>query len=448
MAQSHFDENNWVLGEDLSCKIFELLKPTKCGNYYDHETVFDDYKTLSMVSKEFYSYVKIVLNDYAKNTKIVIGFENVKSLYELPQYIFENKVNVHINPEMKLIETRYIINKLCMNFSIIDELMCEDFQNYERILEPFTKKHETFYDNGLNDPDTPYELENEYHRKLRNFTIQLLLELLQSKNKEIKLEEPEIKLEEPEIKLEEPEIKLEEPEIKLEEPEIKFNEKYIMDHILSRVIMNDDEDIKNFKDHFASMIFYTGSLISGSSILQILLNETFENSDIDIYCKPDKFENVLFFFIKNSGKIIKMESSEEPKKSSQSTIIESDQDSYLYQTLPISTVTTILCNGVTFQIITVFPNDHDNHDINILEVTNFFDLSFCKCSYLTMCIFYENKRIYKSSKGLSFYNDYPENIDLIDIINKTGTYDLSTIFKINRMVKYIKRGFKIKSTLF
>jgi hypothetical protein len=191
------------------------------------------------------------------------------------------------------------------------------------------------------------------------------------------------------------------------------------------------------------MIYYTGSLIAGSSILQILLNETFESSDIDIYCKPDKFENVLFFFIKNSGKIIKMESSNEPKRSSQSTFIESGTDSYLNQTLPISTVTTILCNGVTFQIITVFPNDNNK---NILEVSNFFDLSFCKCSFTSMSIYYENRIISKSSKGL-FYNNYLKNIDLSEIINKTGKYDLSTIFKINRMVKYIKRGFKIQSSL-
>lgn len=150
-----------------------------------------------------------------------------------------------------------------------------------------------------------------------------------------------------------------------------------------------------------------GAWISGSFLLQVLHDEKYQDSDIDIFCPSNRVSSLLEFFFNNELKC-------EIKKIYGSK----HAQAYIADSINIENVMNISWANHNIQIISV-----DEKDVSAY-IDNTFDFSFCKIRWNGEVIL-------------------PTN--LTDIENKKGTYNVSgRSYKcMDRMKKYNARGYKI-----
>jgi hypothetical protein len=161
----------------------------------------------------------------------------------------------------------------------------------------------------------------------------------------------------------------------------------------------------DYYDLFKQFLDVTGSLISGSFIIQVLLNKTYKNSDIDIYF-PEEASNSLINFARLLGTFI------------------NDRQTYSHDFRnKILDVNDLYLNGTKLQFIKM-ANDKI-YDF----IMDDFDIDICKNVFGV-----ENEKMYAK-----IYN-----LDML--MNKTGNMKTDGIImkNVDRYLKYTKRGFNIE----
>ena len=153
-------------------------------------------------------------------------------------------------------------------------------------------------------------------------------------------------------------------------------------------------------DEFQALLFETGSWLAGSYMLQTIVGEIYDDSDIDIFCPSTKLLRLMGFFHERGGA---------------GYDIRGTDTSYRLNSL--QGVVDIDFHGKKVQLISV---DKRNISKYIDEV---FDLSFCKARF-------DGVRV------------LPE--DLTDICNKRGTLNHRYGNRSHtRVLKYEERGYTI-----
>lgn len=148
--------------------------------------------------------------------------------------------------------------------------------------------------------------------------------------------------------------------------------------------------------------------LSGSYLLQIINNENYENSDIDLFCPSVHTTALLSFFFNNDARITKMYGSS----------LEEMPENYeiMRKLVPIENIIDIEYCEKKFQIISLLCDDVGK----CIDET--FDFDFCKVRW--------------NGREL-----FPK--DLTNIINRVGSYDPRQSFTIERLRKYVSRGYTI-----
>lgn len=175
---------------------------------------------------------------------------------------------------------------------------------------------------------------------------------------------------------------------------------------------------------FLHILNKTGSIISGSYVLKLLLNESYVNDDIDIYCNYLSLDDILNFFKRNGIPYY----------------VKRKNDS-IYNMSGIQKIFTIhLVSTKTIPVKLQFICLEAN--VKPIEfIDKNFDFSFCKA-------YFDGSTI-----------QLPPSVNISDISNMTGSITKSYMNKsfidtdgysnyricktIERSIKYIKRGFTI-----
>lgn len=174
----------------------------------------------------------------------------------------------------------------------------------------------------------------------------------------------------------------------------------------------------NFEEINNLLIKYE-CIISGSFLIQILNNEIYEESDIDIFCIDDK--PIKEYFLNMGGKLL-----------------ENTINDYLEYTSSKLNINNTIINIISFCNPFTFEDEDDNEDedytmSNSLQsyltvIKRKFDFTFCMNVYNGNSLYYNESTLYKTSEC---YNNTSE----------IGEY---LITKLNRCKKYINRGFLIE----
>lgn len=169
----------------------------------------------------------------------------------------------------------------------------------------------------------------------------------------------------------------------------------INEHI-NKIFLHDAADFKN-------LLKKTGSIISGSFLLQIILNEYWQDTDIDIYvpyCMKDYDVEFIEFFKKYE-------------------LIYENHNTYNLCAKGIEYVNTYNVNNKIIQLIVV--------DCSLFGMYSYiissFDYDFCKNVY-----------------GINKYKEYIRMHNFQKIIDKT---DMETRTESKRYIKYSDRGFAV-----
>jgi len=154
---------------------------------------------------------------------------------------------------------------------------------------------------------------------------------------------------------------------------------------------------------------YNKSVISGSIVLSSVLNEWYDNSDIDVFCEKNN-SNYIITYLTSIGSLLM-------------------EDTYQFDYSDRLTSIKYKYNGIVINVIII---DIIKNIINTIEKT--FDFSFC------MCIFDGEKIIYPSdikNKYSKIYNTNFKGVFLYDYLK-------ILINQYKRCIKYTVRGFKIE----
>jgi hypothetical protein len=431
----------WPFPEEITYEIFGYF--TKSNGFNNNE-IFHTYYVLSQVSKEFNKYISNILKDYLKITKVItIHGMRPDTFDHTLDKIVNNIINIYVKPSCNIytslhdesfkicyeniIKMKYIMNKLINDIFEKDKQDKQDKQGkqceqcekddqdhfeknlYENVLKQFIKINDPFYDYDLSDPDTPYIEEKTFNDSIRIFIIKIVLNTLQrfknnNKNDEI----------------------------------IDINNDYRIIGLFENDLFFEDYQKINknfptsFQFGFTEIIRNTKSVVSGSSVLQIILNEHYINSDIDIYTSQINVNDLLHFFINYKATIISM------------TKTDDDFNEYNKVRFNISHVITIEYQNVKFQIISL-TDPFDRYKFStvndiLYDINDNFDLSFCTTSWDGFNVYFKNSKITKTS----LENYYPEfDSDIFELTHKIGTFNVNSEFDLNRIKKYISRGFTI-----
>lgn len=191
----------------------------------------------------------------------------------------------------------------------------------------------------------------------------------------------------------------------------QFNETISQDSINKLIIINIKTRLKNYVDdyeEFQQFLMKTNAFISGSFIIQSILDQHYKDSDLDIY--------VPFAYKRN--KIINFKNFTITKQSG-SYRNEDASDIKIYH------VTDYQCNNKKMQLIYVKINSDRQSIINYL--TEYFDLDICKNFYRLNDLYIHNLSQIVSQK--LYFN-----------IRNTSWNPIKSIERVN---KYQNRGFEI-----
>lgn len=166
------------------------------------------------------------------------------------------------------------------------------------------------------------------------------------------------------------------------------------------------KSITDLDKTFPNILKECGAMITGSYLLQQIHNINY-NTDIDIFC-PTKS---VFYLQTCLSKLI----SPEPMIVNRCLSFNNN-----YSLKKIKVVMDIEFKGKLIQIIAI-----DDTNINDY-IENYFDLSFCKIR----------------TDGTNIYPN-----DLTNIYNKVGTCELNSYPKIDRIKKYVERGYIFNFTM-
>ena len=109
---------------------------------------------------------------------------------------------------------------------------------------------------------------------------------------------------------------------------------------------------------FKKLLMESGSIISGSFLVQCILNVVWNNSDIDIYVSNDNYKMVIDFFEKNYKKI-------------------KSNNEINYNDKEIISTEKFIVNNKSIEIIKLSSSNDKIHDY----IINKFDFSICKNEY-------------------------------------------------------------------
>ena len=160
-------------------------------------------------------------------------------------------------------------------------------------------------------------------------------------------------------------------------------------------------------DEINDLLINNECIITGSLLIQILKNEIYEESDIDILCFDSS--PIIKYFTNN--------------------IIEEEYDEYLgFQSFKLNfknNIINIICVEYS-DLFTIKPINLLQSYLNLIK--NKFDFTFCMNVYDGYNIYYNESTLYKTS----------------ECYNNTSNINKYLIIRLNRCKKYINRGFILK----
>lgn len=180
-------------------------------------------------------------------------------------------------------------------------------------------------------------------------------------------------------------------------------------HILSKYLC----DYKSF----CSMLYRTKSIISGSTVLQMINHEEYHDSDMDIYAHSTYADEVVTL-LTNEGYIQQESPKEEDPDYSRMVV-------RLYNRDRMSKVDVVICNG-----------RHRHKDYAVIDAVMEFDLTCCMN-------FFNGKDIYMlhpvtTMRRISYLSSqtWKTHTQLVDVSNGKLTAKSEA-----RLDKYVKRGY-------
>lgn len=373
--------------------------------------------------------------------------------------------NFNKNDEINI---KYIINKLLFNKEVLNKLLTMSKKSYNELKKKYNNIRINNWDNDLNREDPFEDLsliekamliiyrytrkpsqncphlydnnivfhnERSFYESIRLFTIRLLIKQLKHHFNNPEFSEISEFFENSESS-----------------KNYKFNENSLLLEIRYNQLIEENlfwniNDILSldFQIEFRETIRSTKSIVTGSSVLERLLSENYENSDIDIYTLNEYYSEWIHFFINNGGIIKKVYKS----FSRYDQIV----DSYEELEMPIQYITNIEAHGQLFQIISLDSkviheifNNNLNDNLNNLNdipeklsrlVYEKFDLSFCSYCWDGYNILQNGEKI------LEIYELQESYKNLNKATLKTGTFNINNNIDIYRIAKYTQRGFNI-----
>lgn len=187
--------------------------------------------------------------------------------------------------------------------------------------------------------------------------------------------------------------------------------KEIVDGIANKLLPNEDSSTKNLLfEELNDCLQQCKAYMTGSFLLQVIHNESYLNSDVDIFCPSKRMTTMIGFFVNSGGAIDKIYGTNIPN---------------CYNHCNIECITDLSWYGHKIQLISILDTDINTH------IETRFDLSFCKIRW--------------NGEEL-----LPKDLkDLNDIATKVGTYNFRSAgaSSMERLKKYIERGYRISQVL-
>lgn len=159
-----------------------------------------------------------------------------------------------------------------------------------------------------------------------------------------------------------------------------------------------------FYNSFSKALQDCKAWLTGSYLLQLIHDEQYDDSDVDVFCPSKHVSTMLECFIKHGGVVKDIYSAH------------TDSRGYEITKIPIENVIDIELGERKFQIISVLADDVEEH------IMKNFDLDFCQVRW----------------NGSEI-----RPTDLTNIAKKVGKYNPCHTFHEERMKKYTNRGYKI-----